>query len=218
MDELFNPNLLPQEVTFFSIWLLGVSMGLTACTVTCLPFMSSWVLGRGGPQALVWRDAGLFISGRIAAYSMLGGLAGGAGLWLGQMLKSGAGHVLIGGASIAAGLWLLRARPHAPCGVARAAGSSPPFMLGFALSLTPCAPLASLLALCAAAGSVGHGLSNGLAFGLGAALTPLLVLLPLVGLLGKSLRDNREWLTRWIRYGAALVLIAIGIRRILLAI
>jgi thiol:disulfide interchange protein DsbD len=91
-------------------------------------------------------------------------------------------------------------------------------MLGFALSLTPCAPLASLLALCAAAGSVGHGLSNGLAFGLGAALTPLLVLLPLVGLLGKSLRDNREWLTRWIRYGAALVLIAIGIRRILLAI
>lgn len=218
MGELFNPDLLPHEVTFFSIWLLGVSMGLTACTVTCLPFMSSWVLGRGGPQALVWRDAGLFISGRIAAYSMLGGLAGGAGLWLGQMLKSGAGHALIGGASIAAGLWLLRARPHVPCGVARAAGGSPPFMLGFALSLTPCAPLASLLALCAAAGSIGHGLSNGLAFGLGAALTPLLVLLPLVGALGKSLRDNRAWLTRWMRYGAALVLIAIGIRRILLAL
>lgn len=218
MDELFNPALLPSEVTFFSIWLLGVSMGLTACTVTCLPFMSSWVLGRGGPQALVWRDAGLFISGRIAAYSMLGGLAGGAGLWLNQMLKGGVGHFLIGGASIAAGLWLMRAPAHAPCGVARAAGGTPPFFLGFALSLTPCAPLASLLALCAAAGSVGNGLSNGLAFGLGAALTPLLVLLPLVGMLGKSLRDNREWLMRWMRYGAALVLIAIGIRRILLAI
>ena len=45
MGELFSPDLLPREVTFFSIWLLGVSMGLTACTVTCLPFMSSWVLG-----------------------------------------------------------------------------------------------------------------------------------------------------------------------------
>ncbi|MBI5917990.1 MAG: sulfite exporter TauE/SafE family protein [Nitrosomonadales bacterium] len=217
MTDLFNPALLPREVTFFSVWLLGLSMGLTACTATCLPFMSSWVLGRGGARALVLRDTGLFIGGRILAYALLGGLAGGAGVWLGQTLKSGLGNGLIGAASIAAGLWLLRARPHAPCGVARAAGGTPPLLLGFSLSFTPCAPLASLLALCAAAGEIGNGAQFGLAFGLGAALTPLLILLPLIGLFGQLLRDNREWLTRWIRYGAALVLIAIGIRRILLA-
>jgi thiol:disulfide interchange protein DsbD len=89
-------------------------------------------------------------------------------------------------------------------------------VLGFSLSLTPCAPLASLLAVCAAAGSVQLGLANGVMFGLGAALTPLLILLPLVSLLGRQLRENRDWLTRWIRWGAAAVLIALGLSRIFL--
>ena len=31
MDEFFNPALIPQETTLFAIWLLGLSMGLTAC-------------------------------------------------------------------------------------------------------------------------------------------------------------------------------------------
>lgn len=216
MDDWLDPALLPHEITFFSVWLLGLSLGLTACTATCLPFMGSWVLGRGGSQALVMRDTALFISGRILAYSMLGGIAGGAGVWLAQMMKGGAGNLFIGGASIAAGIWLLRSRPHSPCAAVRAGGSAPPMLLGFSLSLTPCAPLASLLAVAAAAGGVGQGMVHGLAFGLGAALTPLLILLPLVGIFGASLRDNRDWLTRWIRWGTALVLLAIGLRRIAL--
>jgi thiol:disulfide interchange protein DsbD len=61
-------------------------------------------------------------------------------------------------------------------------------------------------------------MANGAAFGLGAALTPLLVLLPLVSLLGKHLRENREWITRWIRWGAAAVLILLGLRRIFLVL
>jgi thiol:disulfide interchange protein DsbD len=39
-------------------------------------------------------------------------------------------------------------------------------------------------------------MANGVAFGLGVALTPLLILLPLISLLGKSLRENRDWITR----------------------
>ena len=61
-------------------------------------------------------------------------------------------------------------------------------------------------------------MANGIAFGLGAALTPLLILLPLISLLGKNLRENREWITRWIRWGAAAVLIMLGVRRILLGL
>ena len=61
-------------------------------------------------------------------------------------------------------------------------------------------------------------MTNGMVFGLGAALTPLLILLPLISLLGKSLRDNREWITRWIRWGAAAVLILLGLRRLLLVL
>ena len=219
MDDLLNTSLLPQQTTLFTVWLLGVSLGLTACTATCLPFMGTWVLGRGGTQKQALRDTVLFVSGRILAYTLLGALAAGAGAWLAQVMRGGAGNFFIGAASLAAGLWLLRpAKAHASCDAARNAGTTPPLLLGFSLSLTPCAPLASLLAVCAAAGSVRLGMASGAAFGLGAALTPLLVLLPLISLLGKNLRDNREWLTRWIRWGAAAVLILLGLRRILLVI
>lgn len=140
-------------------------------------------------------------------------------MWLSQAMRGGTGNLVIGLASIAAGIWLLRAgEPHLPCGVARGAGSTPPLLMGFSLSLTPCAPLASLLSVCAAAGSVRLGMANGMVFGLGAALTPLLILLPLISLLGKSLRDNREWMTRWIRWGASVVLILLGLRRLLLVL
>lgn len=219
MTDLFDTALLPQQITLFSVWLLGVSLGLTACTATCLPFMGTWVLGRGGTQMQALRDTALFVSGRILAYILLGALAAGAGAWLAQVMKGGTGNFVIGAASIAAGVWLLYAgKAHTPCTASRKAGGTPPLLLGFSLSLTPCAPLASLLAVCAAAGSVKLGMASGAMFGLGAALTPLLVLLPLIGLLGRQLRENRDWLTRWIRWGAAAVLILLGLRRIFLVI
>lgn len=214
MDDFLN-----SPTSLVAVWLLGVSLGLTACTATCLPFMGTWVLGRGGTQAQALRDTALFVAGRIVAYTLLGALAAGTGSWFAQALRGGTGHFLIGLASIAAGVWLLRSgAAHVPCGAARKAGGTPPLLLGFTLSLTPCAPLASLLAVCAAAGSIGLGMANGVAFGLGAALTPLLVLLPLVSLLGRQLRENRDWITRWIRWGAAAVLILLGMRRLLLAL
>lgn len=219
MDEFLDPAMLPQEATLFAVWLLGLSLGLTACTVTCLPFMGTWVLGRGGSQKQALYDTAMFVTGRIFAYTLLGALAGGAGLWLSQAMNGGTGNLVIGLVSIAAGVWLLRGdKPHSPCGVVRGAGSTPPLLMGFSLSLTPCAPLASLLAVCAAAGSVRLGMTNGMMFGLGAALTPLLILLPLISLLGKSLRDNREWIIRWMRWGAAAVLILLGLRRLLLVL
>ncbi|MDH4283983.1 MAG: sulfite exporter TauE/SafE family protein [Gallionellaceae bacterium] len=219
MDSFLNPALIPQETTFFAIWLLGLSLGLTACTVTCLPFMGTWVLGRGGSQTQALYDTGLFVAGRIIAYSLLGAIAGGAGMWLSQAMRGGTGNAVIGLVSIAAGLWLLRAeKPHSPCSTVRHSGSMPPLLMGFSLSLTPCAPLASLLAVCASAGSIRLGMANGMMFGLGAALTPLLILLPLISLFGKSLRDNREWITRWVRWGAAAVLVLLGVKRLLLAI
>ena len=224
MGDFLDPALLPQQTTLFAVWLLGVSLGLTACTATCLPFMGTWVLGRGGTQLEALRDTMLFASGRIVAYAMLGALAGGGGMWLASMLNGGTGNIVIGLASIAAGVWLLRSgrlspmEAHKPCSVMRKAGSTPPLLLGFSLSLTPCAPLASLLAVCAAAGSIGSGMANGVAFGLGAALTPLLVLLPLICVFGAKLRENRDWLTRWIRWGAAAVLVLLGLRRVLLGL
>ncbi|MDP3030496.1 MAG: sulfite exporter TauE/SafE family protein [Rhodocyclaceae bacterium] len=292
------------QVTLATVWLLGVSMGLTACTVTCLPFMGTWALGRASGQREAFLHTGVFLAGRVTTYTILAALAGAVGLGLAQALGGTWGNAVIGGASILAGLWLL-ARPagkacatapryaagtadavppaptllppHArptgisfghnpgslpPTGGASAWGgpaptllppharnpgslpptggtsawggptptfrvvqvhrrkldSLPPLFLGAALSLTPCMPLASLLALAANAGSATGGAAYGLAFGLGAAMTPILVLVPLAGRLGRELRAGRQWLARWLLWSAAAVLIVLGMRRLLLVL
>lgn len=235
--------------------MLGLSMGLTACTVTCLPFMGTWVLGRGKGHDLAMRDTCLFLTGRVLAYSLLGLLAGAFGATLSRWLASGVGNLAIGLASCGAGGWLLLPvlgalrRPGAVLPTASADGSRPlvfmrdrprlaadrppgaarrscrtlgrgagfpPFLLGLALSLTPCAPLGWLLTVCALSGSAAAGLGHGLAFGFGAAVTPLLLLVPLFGVLGGRLLDGRAWLVHWLAGGAGVVLIVLGLKRLYL--
>jgi cytochrome c biogenesis protein CcdA len=206
----------PEAAGLLSAWLLGLSLGLTACTVTCLPFMGAWVMAR--ERSVVLTDTALFLAGRVSAYALLGLVAGLAGVWLAAVLRSGLGHLAIGTASIAAGLWLILGEGrHRPCGVARGASrgaGAPPFALGFSLSLTPCAPLASLLGFAAQSGSAPLGVAYGLAFGLGAAVTPLLLLLPLLSSFGARLKAEQAWLSLWLKRGAGLVLLAMGLYRI----
>ena len=228
------------QVTLATVWLLGVSMGLTACTVTCMPFMGTWALGRASGQREAFLHTGVFLAGRVTTYTVLAALAGAVGLGLAQALGGTWGNAVIGGTSILAGLWLLARPAGKACATApgyaagaadavspaptfqtvrfqRKADTLPPLFLGAALSLTPCMPLTSLLALAAHAGSAAQGASYGLAFGLGAAMTPILVLVPLAGRLGRELRSGRAWLSRWLLWSAAVVLIVLGVRRVLLA-
>lgn len=213
-----------------AVWALGASMGLTACTVTCLPFMGTWMVARAGGQSNALRDTVGFIAGRISAYTLLGTLAALAGQGLTTVLDQGLGQLFIGAAALAAALWLFGDTPrHKPCALTRRQAppasapvqfrpralpwheSTPPFAVGFALSLVPCAPLASLLALCAQAGQAAPGAARGLFFGLGAALTPLLVLLPLLSKMGEKLRTERNAL--WLRLLGAAILAALGLRQ-----
>ncbi len=207
-----------------TVWLLGASMGLTACSVSCLPFIGTWALGRasGYPEAL--RHTLSFLAGRVLAYTLLALVAGMAGTGLARALGSAWGNWAIGGASVLAGLWLLRGKRSSTCSRpaavqtirwGRPRDATPPFLMGAALALTPCTPLASLLALAAQAGEPLRGASFGLIFGIGATVTPILLIVPLAGRLGLALREEREWLAPWLIRAAALVLILLGLRRII---
>ena len=103
-------------VTLATVWLLGVSMGLTACTVTCLPFMGTWALGRASGRTEAFLHTGVFLAGRVATYTLLATLAGAVGIGLAKALGGVWGNAAIGAASILAGLWLLRS-PARRCGV-----------------------------------------------------------------------------------------------------
>jgi sulfite exporter TauE/SafE len=215
--ELIEPasaGIAATEFGWLSAWLLGLSVGLTTCTAVCLPYLGTWALGQGqGGRAATW-DTTAFAGGKIVAYALLGATAALIGEQLLGLLKGDIGHWLIGITAIGAGIWLLL--PHAPyrqCGLSRAQHGSP-FMLGFALSFTPCAPLAALLAASAGAGNVMQGGLYGLLFGLGAALTPLFIVIPLLGAFGRRLQAERPWLGPWLLRGGGLVLVVIGLYRL----
>ncbi|MEI2645677.1 MAG: sulfite exporter TauE/SafE family protein [Candidatus Competibacter sp.] len=205
-----------ESAPLLSAWVLGLSVGLTTCTATCLPFMGSWVMAR--ERGAVRVDTGLFLAGRVSAYTLLGLLAALTSARLIAVLQNGVGHLAIGAAAIGAGGWLLLAEQRSrACTASRTIGA-PPFALGFALSLTPCAPLASLLVFAAQSDSAGSGALQGLVFGLGAAVTPLLLLLPLLSAFGARLRAEQVWLGVWLRRGVALSLLALGLYRFSLGI
>lgn len=204
-----------DSVGLAGVFILGVSVGLTACAVSCLPFIGTWALARGGGGWAAAEDLAAFLAGRLAGYAALAAVAGLAGETLARVLAGPAGHWAIGLAGIAAGLALLGGgRAAKPCRASRA--GLPPAALGAALSLTPCLPLTSLLAAAALAGGAAQGALMGLVFGLGAAVTPLVVAVPLLGLFGRALRDHG--IQRLLRWGGALVLMALGLRRIMLAV
>lgn len=207
------------EVSLFTVWLLGLSLGLTACAVTCLPFVGTWAFGRADSRRQALLDTAAFLGGRLLAYSALGALAGALGAWFVRELAEGWGHLAIGLASLTAAAVLLWPRParHAACRPLRRSAALSPLLLGIALTLIPCAPLATLLATSAAGGSAWHGGKLGLAFGLGAVITPMLVLIPASASLGRKLLAEHRWLAPWLRGGAAAVLLALGSRRLLLA-
>ncbi|MBI4986677.1 MAG: sulfite exporter TauE/SafE family protein [Rhodocyclales bacterium] len=218
------------QVGLLSVWLLGVSMGMTACTVTCMPFLGTWALGRASGSVEALAHTATFLAGRMSTYTLLGALAGMAGLGLAKALGSGLGNAAIGGASILAGVWLAL-RPVTGCRSAppaarplrfernarRRRDSLPPLFLGAALSLAPCTPLASLLALAANSNSAAQGASYGFVFGLGVAVTPVLILVPLAGRLGREVLASRQWLAGWLNLAAAAVLVVLGLRRLWLA-
>lgn len=213
------------QIGFGTVWLLGASMGLTACTVTCLPFIGTWALGRASGQGEAMRHTLSFLSGRVLAYTGLALLAGYAGLGLVRLLDRGLGNTLIGLSSILAGLWLLASRQRPGCRQVPPIGgeqplhfygrraSTPPFFLGLTLALTPCTPLASLLTLAAQTQSAVQGAGYGLAFGLGAAMTPIILLVPMAGRLGRALHSGRTWMLPCLVWLAAVVLILLGLRR-----
>ncbi len=204
-----------SQIGGLSVWLLGLSVGLTTCTAVCLPYLGTWALGQGRGGAAAALDTAAFASGKVLAYAVLGAAAGLAGEVLLIGLQGHVGHWLIGISAVAAGAWLvLPRRAQRRCGLRRGQRLSP-FSMGFALSFVPCAPLAALLAATATTGDLLLGGLYGALFGLGAALTPLFIVIPLLGKLGQQLRRQRPWIGVWLLRAAGLVLMIIGLWRII---
>ncbi|MBF0135960.1 MAG: sulfite exporter TauE/SafE family protein [Magnetococcus sp. DMHC-1] len=202
-----------QAATFSATALLGLTMGLTACSAFCLPYFGTWMMGRG-VTTQPWQDAGSFLLGRLTAYTLLGGMAAGVGnlAWLAWLENTG--RLALAGLVLSIGGWLLLSpvpKPITSCRNSALDRTLPPFALGLTLSLVPCLPLLTLLASCALAGGVIQGLLQGALFGLTASLAPIFLATVVLGGIGRGLIHQQPRFAPWLRRGAGLILVAMAV-------
>lgn len=180
----------PVVLSFTAALLLGLGYGAGPCNVACLPYLGPVFAATDGGIRGAWRTLLPFSLGRLTGYALLGGLAGGLGLWVQDWVASPWVHWMLGGATILVALSLLFRRrnacrrdcrddPSVPVDTittqSRTTTSLLPgslYLMGLGMALNPCAPLTTVVLASATSASIISGASLGAGFALGAVLVP----------------------------------------------
>jgi sulfite exporter TauE/SafE len=168
--------------------LLGLVFGMGSCTIACLPYLGPVFIALGSGVRGSWRIILPFSLGRLSSYALLATMAGLSGQFIGDSLAGLKLRWPMGAAAIILGVVMLLRRskrgtctqcgrddPLRPDMRTRSAETMMPgglFLLGAAMALSPCAPLASVLFSATVCANGWHGLWLGLGFGLGAIVIP----------------------------------------------
>jgi cytochrome c biogenesis protein CcdA len=217
----------PIEQTLISLPMamaLGLVFGLSACTITCLPYLGPVFLANDGGIRQSWRTVLPFSLGRLCSYGAMGAIAGMTGQFLGQSFGLDWMRPVLGIAALMVGLALLLPRQRR-CATQQV-GEQPLqrmdggvtaqrtlmpgglFLLGVSMALNPCAPLGTVLFTAAYTADTLHGLTLGLGFGLGAITIPSLVYGIGVAYLSERLREAlKSWRVGIERLSAALLIV-----------
>jgi sulfite exporter TauE/SafE len=153
----------------------------------------TYLLGRRERWREAFGDIFVFLSGRLSAYVLLGGLAGLSGAVLRRFISPSVAVFigpLSGAVSIMLGVLVLVYKEPVTC----ACGGDPArkvygygslFMFGFIIGASPCAPLtALLLEIALMSKSVLDGALYALFFGLGTLMSGIIVIGALTGIIG----------------------------------
>ncbi len=204
----------------------GLLYGLAVCTASCLPVVTGYIAGVGAGFSKGVKVTLIFNSGRILAYTLIGALIGLFGGLFRVFISESAispfqvySSIAFGVVTIVIGAAILfRARKPCECNGGRTSAGTfrkvgrfgvdfGAFSLGLSRGLVVCPPLIALLLyslpFTSPVGSVGIALL----FGLGTALSPMILLGGVTGwLLGKA-----PLFRKWISLAGGGILILLGL-------
>jgi cytochrome c-type biogenesis protein len=200
----------------------GFLYGLVFCTSTCLPYIASYIAGINADFRRGVFVTLIFNSGRVTAYAIIGAALGMFKLLMNESFRvtfqtySSFAFSIV---TIAIGVTILvRNNPtkcNCPTEVSIGTGSKrlwrrfdfQAYSLGLTRGLLLCTPLLAIMAYSLTFGSPIDSFTLAVLFGLGTALSPLLLLGGATGWLLNKAPLFRKWISR---LGAA-TLIALGI-------
>jgi sulfite exporter TauE/SafE len=205
----------------------GLLYGLVVCTASCLPIVTSYIAGVGAGFGKGVKITLIFNSGRVLAYALIGGLIGlFSGLFRLFVSDSAISPFQIysslafGIVTIVIGISIfLKARKPCDCNVqdaekmvaipktGRFGFDFGAFSLGLSRGLIVCPPLIALLIYSLPFASPVGSVGIAVLFGLGTAISPILLLGGLTGWLLNKAPLFRKWIS--IAGGAVLVVLGI---------
>ena len=211
----------------------GLLYGLAVCTASCLPYIASYIAGMGAGFRKGFGLTLVFTSGRLVGYALIGAVVG---------LFSGLLRLIVSGttftpfqayASVAFGVVtmiigvsvLVKYRQPCECNSSQTKGAVAgrkawlgfdfgAFSLGLSRGLIICPPLIALLLYSLPFSTPMGSLALAVLFGLGTALSPMLLLGGVTG----WLLNKAPLLRKWIAIGGAAVLILLGASSLLNAL
>lgn len=224
MPEIANP--------YLEAFAVGVLYGLAFCTSACLPYIASYIAGIGAGFRKGVLITLIYNSGRVTAYALVGGLIG---------ILSGVFRFLVNEATfssfqeyssyalgivtIAIGISILqknRSSSHecTPKDGEKLGATSKnrhfdvrAFSLGLSRGLVVCPPLLMLLLYSVSFAAPLDSLAVAILFGLGTALSPMLLLGGITG----WLLNKAPLFRKWIAIAGAAILIVLGIGTLITA-
>ncbi len=219
IPEISNP--------FIGAFVGGLLYGLAVCTASCLPYVASYIAGVGAGFKQGVKVTLIFNSGRIVAYALIGALIGVFSGLLRLVVSEQAlspfqiySSLAFAFVSIAIGASIL-IKSRKPCQCppqttvpktkSRFGFDFGAFTLGLTRGLIICPPLIALLLYSLPFSSPLGSLGLAVLFGLGTAISPILLLGGVTG----WLFSKAPLFRRWISLGGGGLLIVLGVFTIL---
>lgn len=206
-----------EAVPLVSLFLVALSYGATACMLSCMPLLSPILLANSATRQKSLQALLPITAGRITGYTFLSVVAFIGSTMVQSVIKDTVlmGY-LLGSLTLilALRLWSSLRTSNRCCSASTASkpqGRVALFSTGIMLSMSLCAPVATMMALSATTSSFLLALLYGLVFGLGATLLWFLFFsVVLTSILKESLLHLQRY-RRILEQGAPLLLAGVGV-------
>lgn len=209
-----------ETISYFSLFIIGLSYGATACMFSCMPFLTPILVKNSNNIKQSLSVMIPFSLGRIFTYTMIAIVAFASSLFIKELLKNNILlSYILGTVTIILGITMLynSYKNNKSCGIHKPIVKEQSFSklgfftMGATISINLCTPVISLITISSSTTTIYSAIAFGIAFGVGAVLFTLLFYGFFFSTLIRGLLEQFNQYKKHVEVIASLFLILVGI-------
>jgi len=209
-----------ENLTFISLFIIGLSYGATACMFSCMPFLAPLFVNNSNSFYHSSKVVLPFSLGRVFTYTLIAIIASISSVIIKSTLNDNSlFQNLLGCFTIVMGFLMLikvfknkkACNSSNKTNIFNKKGVIGLFTIGALVSLNPCAPILTLVTISANTSSIPAAVLFGLSFGFGAILVPFIFYTFVVSNIFRGLLEQFKSSIRYIELFASFFLIFVGL-------